>query len=180
MGREGPRNTDRNAVRPLAAWCTAVLTCIFLSGCGYTFATTPLAEKYTTIAVPAFKNATFEEDLQIRFNNILVRKLEADGRLRVVNDPATADLVLSGALTAYNPHAISLIKNDDISQYKITIVAAASLEDVRTGEIVWRDEEVRGFDFYQTQGGRTRQEAIDDALEQLAERIIFEAYDSSW
>jgi hypothetical protein len=180
MGRESPRDIEQNAVTSFALRWAAALLCIIFSGCGYTFATTPLSKDYTTIAVPAFKNQTFEEDLQIRFNNILVRELEADGRLRVVNDPAGADLVLGGALTAFDPHAISLVKDDNIGQFRITIVATASLLAARSGEILWRDETLGGTDFYQTQGGRNREEAIDEALEELAERIIYESLDSFW
>lgn len=179
MGRKGPRDIEQHAVTSFAVRCAAFLVCIICCGCGYTIAATPLSKEYSTIAVPAFKNRTIEADLQIRFNNILLRKLENDGRLRVVDDPASADLVLSGQLTSFDPHVISLLKNDEVGQYRIAVVATATLAN-RAGDILWRDEAVRGVDFYQTQGGRSRDDAIDEALEQLAERIIYETLDNAW
>jgi hypothetical protein len=180
MGREGARYLRQNAV-VIAVWsCAGVLACLAAYGCGYTFATTPLSQKYTTIAVPAFRNQTIEENLQIRFNNILVRKLVEDGRLRVVDHPGTADLVLSGELVEYVPRAISLVKDDNIDQFQITIVAQASLEAPRNGGVLWQDDVITGVDFYLTEGGRTREEAINSALEKLAEQILYEALDTYW
>jgi hypothetical protein len=160
--------------------CAAVLVCLTACACGYTFAATPLSNQYATIAVPAFKNQTFEPDLQIRFNNILVRELENDGRLKLVDDPAAADLVLRGALTAFDPRAASLIRDDDIGQFRITIAATATLQAVDADEPLWRGEIIKGTDFYLTEGGRSRDEAIDGALEELAETILYEALENSW
>ena len=180
MGEKGPNNFTANAVAAFAGFCAAVLLCVSACGCGYTFANTPLTEQYRTIAVPAFKNQTFEPDLQIEFNNILVRELLNDGRLRVVDDPAVADLVLTGALTEYEPYAVSFVEDDEIGQFRIVIMANAALQETRTGETLWQGSDLRGTDFYQTVAGRSREEAISSALEELAELIIFESIDNYW
>jgi len=106
--------------------------------------------------------------------------LENDGRLRIVDDPATADLVLSGVLTVFDPHAISFVADDEIGQFRISIAATAALEAVREGETLWQEEAVWGSDFYLTSGGRMREDAIDEALEELAENIIHGALDNYW
>jgi curli biogenesis system outer membrane secretion channel CsgG len=158
----------------------AVLLCVTAFGCGYTTATTSLSDEYRTIAVPAFKNLSFEQELQIRVTNQLIREIEADGRLRVVDDLTSADLILSGTITGFEAHAISFTGEDEIAQFKITIIADARIEDARKKEVVWQQSGLTGTDFYQTAGGRTRYTALDEATENLVETIIYESFDSFW
>jgi len=180
MGREGQRETRRNALKPAFGLWIVLCVCIAVSGCGYTYATSRLADDYSTIAVPAFKNKSFEPDIQILVTNLLIRELQADGRLRVVDDPASADLILTGNVTDFEAQAISLNTSDNIGQYKITILASASLEEAQTGKTLWEENSLRGNDFYETQGGRTREEGLEEASENLVETIIFRCFDGYW
>jgi hypothetical protein len=180
MGGKSPRKTRRYALRPTAKLWIAVCICAAVSGCGYSFATSRLSEDYRTIAIPAFKNKSFEPDIQIRVTNLLIRELQADGRFRVVDDPESADLILRGAITDFDARAISLSTRDNIGQFKITLLASASLEDTRTGRIIWKQKSLRGADFYETVGGRTREEALDEASENLVETLIYKCFDSYW
>lgn len=180
MGNKGPRDAQRNAVISILKRWLILCICVTLSGCGYTVANSRLADDYGTIAVPAFKNESFEPDIQTRVSNLLIRELQADGRLRVVDNPASADLVLRGRITDFDAHAISFSTDDNIGQFKITLSASASLEDRRDGRMLWQQDNIRGTDFYQTVGGRTREEALEEATENLVETIIFKCFDSYW
>lgn len=180
MGKEVQRKTRRNALRPTAGLWIALCLCAAVSGCGYSYANSRLSEQYATVAVPAFKNKSFEPDIQILITNLLIRELLADGRFRVVDDPASADLVLTGAVTGLAARAISFSTEDNIGQFKITILARASLEDARAGRIIWQKSGLRGSDFYETLGGRTREEALEEAGENLVETLIFECFDGYW
>ena len=180
MGGESQRKTRRNALTRAAGLCIALLICAVVSGCGYSYARSRLSDDYSTIAVPAFKNKSFEPDIQIFVTNLLIRELQADGRFRIVDAVSSADLVLTGAITDFEAQAITLSTSDNIGQFKITIRASASLEDTRTGKIIWKKKNLRGADFYETLGGRTREEALEEAIENLVETIIFKALDSYW
>ena len=180
MGQDGQRKTRRNALTPLAGLWIILCLSMVISGCGYTYATSRLSEDYSTIAVPAFKNESFEPDIQIRITNLLVRELMVDGRFSIVDDPASADLVLSGAVTGFEARAISYATDDEIGQFKVVILARASLRDTRAGKIIWQKDSLRGADFYQTRGGRTREEALEEAGENLVETLIFECFDGYW
>jgi len=180
MGTESPRNTRKNAAKPILKLWTVLFICMTVFGCGYSFANTRLSSDYRTIAVPAFKNESFEPDIQIRVTNLLIRELNADGRLRVVDDPAAADLRLRGSVTDFEARALSFSTSDNIGQFGITLLARAVLEDTRTGKIIWQKENLKGTDFYQTQGGRTREEALEEASEELVETIIYECLDNYW
>lgn len=167
-------------MRPSAGLWIALLLCAAVSGCGYSYAYSRLSKDYSTIAIPAFKNKSFEPDIQILVTNLLIRELQVDGRFRIVDDPAAADLVLTGAITGFEAQAITLSTSDNIGQFKIAILASASLEDTRTGKTIWQNNGLKGTDFYQTLGGRTRTEALGEASEDLVETIIFKCFDSYW
>ncbi len=180
MGEESQRKTRRNALRRAAGLCIALLICAALSGCGYKYATSRLSNDYSTIAIPAFKNKSFEPNIQILVTNLLIRELQVDGRFRIVDAASSADLVLTGAITDFQAQAITLSTSDNIGQFKIAILASASLEETRTGKTIWKNKRLRGSDFYETLGGRTREQALEEASENLVETIIFECFDSYW
>ena len=180
MGRESQRKTGRNALRPIIGLWIVLCVCAAVSGCGYTYANSRLSDDYATIAVPAFKNKSFEPDIQIRVTNLLIRELQVDGRLRIVDNPDTADLILTGDVTGFEAQAVSLNTSDNIGQFKITILASASLKEARTGKILWENSDLRGTDFYETQGGRSREEGLEEASENLVETIIFKCFDGYW
>jgi hypothetical protein len=180
MGGESPRDTQRNAVTALFNLCVILCLCAGTLGCGYSIARSRLSDDYRTIAVPAFKNQSLEPDIQIRVSNMLVRELQADGRLRVVDDPALADVVLRGAITEFDANALSYSADDNIGQFRIALVANASLEDTRSGRVIWKQDGIRGSDFYQTSGGRTRDEALEEATENLVEMILYQCLDNYW
>ena len=167
-------------MRTFALLYTALCMCAVSFGCGYSVMNTRLSDEYHTIAVPAFKNESFEQEIQIAVTNLLIRELKADGRYRVVDDPAAADLVFRGAITDFDAHAISFDTDDNIGQFKILLTARATLEDTRTGRIICRQDNLTGRDFYQTLGGRTREEALNEASENLVETLIFECLDNTW
>jgi hypothetical protein len=180
MRNQMPRNTQHNAVKKSLALWALLCVCALTPGCGYTTANSRLSDDYRTIAVPAFKNKSFEQEIQIRVTNTLIRELEADGRFQVVDDPGSADLVLRGAISDFQASAISYSTDDNIGQFRIALIASASLEDTRTGKTIWQQDNLRGTDFYQTLGGRTRDEALDEAAENLVETLIYECFDNSW
>jgi hypothetical protein len=154
--------------------------CLLVFGCGYSHATSRLTDDYRTIAVPAFKNESFEPDIQIRVTNLLIRELNADGRLRVVDEPAAADLVLRGVITDFEAHAVSYSARDNIGQFRIVVHANAMLENTHTGAVLCQKKELTGTDFYQVQGGRTREEALEGVSEELVETLVYECLDNYW
>ena len=180
MGGKSQRKTRRDALKSEAGLWIALFVCMVVSGCGYSYANSRLSNDYGSVAVPAFKNESFEPDIQIRVTNLLIRELQADGRFRVVDDPASADLVLRGAITGFEAQAISFSTSDNIGQFRITLLASATLEDTRSGRVIWQKDGLRGSDFYNTLGGRTREEALEEASENLVETLIYKCFDGYW
>ena len=179
--------------RPATAAILVIACCLLSHGCGYTVGST-LPGRYHTIHVPPARNSIKEYDLQAPLTNALIRKFTVDRRLRVV-DAERADLQLETDIRGYSLAPISYDDQDRVVEFRVTIVAAARLTDVSTGEQLWRDERVRGISSFMSSRyapsalprGNTgffastvrsfpsgnEGEAATEALEDLASQILY-------
>jgi hypothetical protein len=164
------------------------------SGCGYSTHSS-LDEQYQTIAVPAFQNFSKEYDLQAPVTNAVIRKFNADGRLRVT-DRDHADLLLEGAIIDYRLRGLTYDKDDQVTQFLVVVLAGARLTDLKTGKVLWEERNIAGeTSFYTLASGQssdrlrgnaeaflptvrsfpTEEEnrGASEALEQLASDILY-------
>jgi RNase P/RNase MRP subunit p29 len=83
----------------------AFVACMILlaSGCGYSTAghADLVPKTIHTIAIPAFTNATTRYKLTDQLPEAIAREFISRTRYRIVSDPNTADMVLSGAVLTY-------------------------------------------------------------------------------
>ena len=132
MGRKGAGETRENAVRSTVRLSAILCICMVTGGCGYSFANSRLSNDYRTVAVPAFKNKSFEPEIHILVTDLLIRELQADGRFRVVDDPGSADLVLRGAITGFDANAMGEFFGEPPKEYvEKPVEPAKLLETVR-------------------------------------------------
>ena len=133
--------------------CALVLLA-FAAGCGYSTHST-LDEKYQTIAVPAFRNASKEYDLQAPLTNAVISKFIADSRLQVTSLD-NADLILEGMIIDYSRKGLTYDADDEVTQFLCYVTAGARLTDARTGEILWEDPQLVGeTTFYTRAAGQS-------------------------
>lgn len=116
------------------AWLLAVS---LAAGCGYTFRST-LDERYQTVHVIAFENATGEYDLQAPLTNAVIRKFKNDGRLRVRNTP-NADIIVEGTITDYDLRGLTFGGDDQPLQFLNEFEVFVTVRDARTGRLLWSD-----------------------------------------
>jgi hypothetical protein len=88
--------------------------------------------------VPSFLNNTNEPYIDVDLTAAVVKEFITDGRLRVV-DVAEADLVLRGRVVKYEANPISYTPSSFAQQYRIRMVVDASLEDLRTKKVLWKE-----------------------------------------
>jgi hypothetical protein len=76
---------------------------LLASGCGYSTAghADLVPKTIHTIAIPAFTNATTRYKLTDQLPEAIAREFISRTRYRIVSDPNTADMVLSGAVLTY-------------------------------------------------------------------------------
>jgi hypothetical protein len=113
-----------------------------LAGCGYSMQSS-LDPRYQSIHIPSFRNESREYDLQAPLTNAVVRKFLNDGRLRVTGENA-ADLIVDGTITGYELGGLTFDRNDEITQFRLTVHARVRVYDARTGDVLWSDDDVVG------------------------------------
>ncbi|MBU0469480.1 MAG: hypothetical protein KKD07_06210 [Candidatus Omnitrophica bacterium] len=158
-----------------------LLSCVCF-GCGYTTRTT-LPGNFKTIYIEDFSNEiTFTTEkvrdvyfplLEIKVRNSIVDRFMFDGYVRVV-DKDDADLILKGNLKGYQRDALRYTDNDDVEEYRVRIIVALELIDVKNQEIAWSEAGFAGEATYFITGSQatTEESAVNNAIIDLAKRVV--------
>jgi TolB-like protein len=156
-----------------------MITFSFIVGCGYTNQA-KLPNNISTIAVPTFKNMvkqsetyTYEAGLEVDITNDIINRLNYDGNLKVA-DSDKADATLVGAITRYEQDSIRYEDRDDVKEYRLFISVDLTLQDNRSGEIIWEEKGFTGRTEYFRSGSYATSEsaAAASAREDLAKNIV--------
>ena len=170
-----------------------VLTSLNFSGCGYT--TRAYIGPYKTIYVAPFKNRvdvanakseysrymSYYPLLESTITQAVVDRFIFDGSLKITRED-DADVVLKGELVSYERGALRYAENnEDVTQYRITLVVNISLYNRDTGEQIWQKNSFAGDSTYYTTGSQAKSEksALDDAISDLARRVV-EEFTEAW
>ena len=88
----------------------AGLGCVLNAGCGYRVGPV-LKANYRSVAVPMFGNKTYKPQVEAQITNGIIKRLQADGTLRV-DSMARADIVVTGDIIRYNRLELRLAQQD--------------------------------------------------------------------
>jgi hypothetical protein len=94
-----------------------------------------------SIAIPYFKNNTYEAGLEYIFTNTLILEFNRNQRIAVDNK-ALADAVIEGTIESVDLIAISFTREDRALEYRSRIRLSIILRKRETGEILWRIKDV--------------------------------------
>jgi len=131
-------------------WTVLFLVAVLgASGCGYHRAGTanPLLAGINTIAIPYFKNDTFEAGLESIFTRAFADEFIQSKRLRVVPIDA-ADVILRGTLKSFREEILSYDRDDKAMEYRVHVTLDLSLERRESGEILWKRKRLRHNEEY--------------------------------
>ena len=163
-----------------------LLLCV--AGCGYSTRSL-ISSTYKTIHVRAFankiditKDTSVARQYQIYhplLENDLTRKVIdqfiLDVNLRISNED-DADLILEGELVNYRKEALRYTGEEDreIEEYRIYITVNLKLYDTQKQAFLWELTNFTGDSSYFTQGtlSKSESQAIDDAISDVARRIV--------
>ena len=151
----------------------AVLLALVLAGCGYG-TSTRTAKDIKTIYVPFFENKTSEPNLEIKVTEQIIQNLVTDNTLKVVAENG-ADAVLDGQITNFKNQPFSFNKDLNAEEYHVVITVVCTLFNRRTNEPIWKDRNFVGDGSYfveQVQGGRTYEDAVQESLKEITDRIL--------
>jgi len=102
----------------------ALLLSLFsFAGCGYQIAGrgVHIPEGVRTLAIPVFENKTLEPIVEEELTPVVIREFLRDSRIEVVSRSQAA-LVLQGSVTSYKESPLSFDQDQNVLEYRITIV----------------------------------------------------------
>lgn len=114
-----------------------------LAGCGYRVAghANTLPPTVKTIAVTAFENRTSTYRIEQRLTDAVVHELLVDTRYHVVSNPEDGDAVLHGVVVGIGSGAVVFDQaTGRATTILVTVTMQARLEDRRTGNVLYRDD----------------------------------------
>ena len=118
----------------------AIILLLALFGCGYQFAgrSDLLPGGVQTVHLSLFANQTAEPQLENFLANKVSEVFARNSSISQIEKVEQAEAVLSGEVLSYGSSAISYDQNDDISEYRVTMVVAATLRQVADGRALWQ------------------------------------------
>jgi outer membrane lipopolysaccharide assembly protein LptE/RlpB len=145
IGRVGCRGLCYlSVVKIMVRILVALLLVIELAGCGYHLVGTTsfLPEEIETLHVENFVNQTKWVDMDQRLMEALTLEWVRRRRLRLVDTPGQADVVLSGTIQRLAVIPVSYDDQGRANEYQMSLQAMVQLKDVRAeeAEILWEDK----------------------------------------
>jgi Lipopolysaccharide-assembly len=108
------------------------------AGCGYTFSSADtLPASAHTIYVARFTNASNVTGIQDVFMRYMKDEIANHDRLRLVDDPADADLELSGTIMTAEPYPAAMNAVGEPTIYNLNLAVNATLVDRKTHRVLW-------------------------------------------
>jgi outer membrane lipopolysaccharide assembly protein LptE/RlpB len=149
--------------------------CLFLlMGCGYQMVgkETHVPAGLASIAIPTFKNVTFEPGIEVPFTQGFLKELILDRRVKVV-DRTDADSILEGVVMTFNIFAVSFDKSGFVLEYQIAVLLNLTLKK-RTGEVLWEEKNLSETLWFRASSDALTNEANKAAALQRIGRLIAE------
>ena len=158
-----------------------ILTGVLISaGCGYRLAgkDNPMLAGINTIAVPYFKNDTFEAGIESVFTSVFANEFINSKRLQVVSVDQ-ADVILRGTIKNFREQSISYNQDKKALEYRVFVTLDLSLEKRDTGEVLWKRKRLVDNEEYQVSNYITVTQADKTiAVEKIAQDLAQRVYES--
>ena len=153
-----------------------LLCFLLLSGCGYQMVgkETHVPPGLNSIAIPTFKNETFEPGIEVQFTQGFLREFIQGRRVEVVGR-SEADSILEGVIKSFNIYSVSYDRSGLVLEYQTNVVLDLTLKK-KTGEIVWTEKGLTETRWYRASSSvlvseSNRTAAIEQLGRFVAERI---------
>ena len=148
---------------------------ITLAGCGYHLGEIrpTTMRSVRTLAVPTFKNNTFESRIEVLFADTLVKKLQQDGTYRIV-DTNQADAVVYCVIEKIDRGALRSVQNNVLatSEFSLSVRARYEIVDIGTGRVLMQGTVTGNTSFFSGNDLQTlERQGLSNAAADLAENL---------
>ncbi len=153
-----------------------IILLLGLLGCGYHFPGKggSLPGEVEKLYIPLFVNRTAEPQLETLLSNDVSEVFGRNGNISLVDEQKQAEAILEGVITSYSTRAISYDKNDDISEYRATLVVDAKLSQVADGRLLWQGTVVWDDEYPAADDKNVQEDLEREAIEEISLRIAEE------
>jgi hypothetical protein len=116
-----------------------------MQGCSLSFAANgTLPDSAKTIYVEPFANTTRVPGVNDQITIYIKQEISSRGRLIVVSDPASADLILTGSVLYYGTYARTSNSIAEPLDYADTITITAKLRERTAHKVIWSTDGLSG------------------------------------
>jgi len=154
----------------------ALLAVVFcLTGCGYKLGEirpTPM-RSVRELAVPTFKNNSYEPRIEVMFADTLVKRLQQDGSYHIVNS-GQAEAILNCVITKIDRNALRAVQNNVLatSEFGLTVHVRYDVIDQSTGATLMSGTAIGRTSFFSGNDLQTiERQAMSNAAADLANNL---------
>jgi outer membrane lipopolysaccharide assembly protein LptE/RlpB len=158
-----------------------ILLFVVLSGCGYhtpDSSDTWVGGDARVLYVELFDNQTAEPYLENYISDALVAELSKSRLVELTEEPASADVRLTGNVTDFKSSALAYGTTDQITEYRATMKVAVRLLASDGNEVLWQESLQRSEDYLATVNKNLQLEGERLAARQVAKRLAEDIYSS--
>jgi outer membrane lipopolysaccharide assembly protein LptE/RlpB len=155
-----------------------IIGMVLLVGCGYQMVgkETHVPPGLNSVAVPTFKNQTFEPGIEIPLTQAFLREFIQDRRVNVVGR-AEASSVLEGVVKYFRIYSVSYNPSGFVQEYQTDMILDITLKD-REGKVLWQEKDFTEHAWFRASSSglineANKQVAIQEAGKLIAGRIKY-------
>ncbi len=169
------------AVKGFAA-ALFVLACA-AAGCGYQLVDYARPDGATRrVALPTLRNDSYEPGVELIVADALRREFLRRGAFQLTDDPAAADVVLSGSVRPIRTNSSSFSSVVLALEFEVSLTLDLSAKRADGGEVALDPRSLSGTERYLASADvaalrRNREEALRRLASQLAERVHDEVFE---
>lgn len=120
------------------------------SGCGYRLigSRTQVAGGVRTVSVGVFENRTREIGLERSLAFAFEREIYRRGLLRLVDDPAAGEGILSGTIRELKTRPVAFDSDDEALEYEAELTVEVTLKRRDDGQVLWQASRMQAIEEY--------------------------------
>ncbi|MHC4916142.1 MAG: LPS assembly lipoprotein LptE [Planctomycetota bacterium] len=170
--------------RRLGVSAALLAACAACAGCPYR-ASSSLPAEFRTIGVTMLRNETRIPGLEGEVTREIVRAIQNDGRLRVIDVDADPDLVLVGRVESYTKRSARTDRYGDPVEYTVVIEARVSVRQ-DDGDYLFKNVKVTNRASNPESGvvnlgrGQRERRGRDEALSDLGRNVAAKIVEQGW
>ncbi len=174
---------SKQGYRAVGRWAGAAWVCLIgmTTGCGYGVGHRGMfASNVKTVHVPIFQNKDFRRGLEFQLTEALIKAIELHTPYKTTSNKGRADTALTGEIIEVRQGTLGLDFETHLPrETQATIIASFRWKDLRNGKILCEMPTItQSVDYIQPVGEGFYQ-ASEEALNDLAERIV-EKMEKPW